>query len=254
MVGIPSSTTSAQYIGAWGSNVSTRAAATLVQGSPSYLGDITKGIYLWGADLRPANDGVGLPVYQRIADANTYDSVGFPYYIKTDGVDDFLTVSAINFSGTNKMSAFAGARKTSANTISCLLELTADFAATNGGFGIFAPNNTNQYETESRGTAYQVAGTTSSAYASPVTNVIGGLGDISAPSITLRLNGSQISTNTSSQGTGNYASAAFFMFRRNGANYAFGGRAYGIIVRGASSTSTEISNTETWLNGKTKAY
>jgi hypothetical protein len=210
---------------------------------------------VWGADLRYSNDGVGLPSYQRIADANTYDSVGFPYYIKTDGVDDFLATPSVNFTGTNKMTGFASVRKNNtASAIACVYELTADSGSTNGSFGMFAPNTTSLYDVRSRGTAYQATATTSTSYAAPITNVVSEIADIAAPVVTLRVNGSQLSTNTGSQGTGNYSNAVLYLFRRNGSQYAINGRAYGIIIRGASSTSTEISNTETWLNTKTKAY
>ncbi|MDD3328859.1 MAG: hypothetical protein PHW25_17395 [Zoogloea sp.] len=49
--------------------------------------------YVYRADFREGNDGVGLPPYQRVVDANTYDTAGFPLYLKPDGVDDTLTIA-----------------------------------------------------------------------------------------------------------------------------------------------------------------
>ena len=66
-----------------------------------------KYIYVRKADTRLANDGVGLPAYQRVVDANTYDSAGFPYYLKSDGVDDaMVTTGNVDFTSTNAVDVF----------------------------------------------------------------------------------------------------------------------------------------------------
>jgi hypothetical protein len=64
--------------------------------SPTYTGDGTSGIYLWGADLRVTNDGVGLPAYQRVASSTDYDTTGFPPYLSFDGTDDHMLASPID--------------------------------------------------------------------------------------------------------------------------------------------------------------
>ena len=218
---------------------------------PTSLGNGT--IYVWGADMRLTNDGVGLPVYQRIADANTYDSVGFPYYIKSDGVDDSEATSAINFTGTNKITVFAGVRKLSDSAQAVVAELSSTIASNNGTFLLSAPNSAAaNYNFSSKGTT-QVNNTVTT-YTAPISNIITGIGDIGAPNDQIRVNGSVAGTQTGTQGTGNYGNFALYLFRRNSATLPFNGRTYGLIIRGASSTSTEISNTETWLNGKAKAY
>ena len=51
------------------------------------------------ADLRVALYGVGLPPYQRVVDANTYDTAGFPLFLKRDKVDDDLIVQAPAITG-----------------------------------------------------------------------------------------------------------------------------------------------------------
>lgn len=42
------------------------------------------------ADLRVKRDGSSLPAYQAVTDANTYDTAGFPLFLKWDKVDDQL--------------------------------------------------------------------------------------------------------------------------------------------------------------------
>jgi hypothetical protein len=63
----------------------------------SYTGDGTSGIFIWGADLRVANDGVGLPAYQRVDTATSYDTAGFPLYLRYDGSDDGFVTNSVDF-------------------------------------------------------------------------------------------------------------------------------------------------------------
>jgi hypothetical protein len=49
-------------------------------------------------DLRPTNDGVGLPVYQRVAASTDYDTAGFPIYLRADGSNDYMLTNSIDFS------------------------------------------------------------------------------------------------------------------------------------------------------------
>lgn len=87
-----------------------------------------------------------------------------------------------------------------------------------------------------------------SGYARPSLNVLTGLGDISGDSAILRVDGSAVATSTADQGTGNYGNYPLNIGARDsGASLPFDGHLYGLIVRGASSDATEISNTETYL-------
>jgi hypothetical protein len=72
--------------------------ATAENGAVVTSGDPTKGIYIWGADLRPTNDGVGIPAYQRVNTATDYDTVGFPVYLRADGSNDYMLTNSIDFS------------------------------------------------------------------------------------------------------------------------------------------------------------
>lgn len=51
------------------------------------------------ADLRVKRDGSSLPPYQRVDDANTYDTNGFPLFIKRDKTDDDMIVQAPAITG-----------------------------------------------------------------------------------------------------------------------------------------------------------
>jgi len=55
-------------------------------------------------------------------------------------------------------------------------------------------------------------------------------------------------------GTANFPNKNLYIGNRSGALVWFNGRLYSLIVRGAQSTDAQIASTETWVNGKTKAY
>jgi hypothetical protein len=72
--------------------------------------------------------------------------------------------------------------------------------------------------------------------------------------VKLRLNGSDIQTVTSDQGTGNYGNYPIYIGRRGGTTLPFNGRLYGLIVRGAASSDAQIVAAERYMNFKTGAY
>jgi hypothetical protein len=227
--------------------------------SRSYTGDGTSGIYIWGADLRVTNDGVGIPAYQRVNTSTDYDTTGFPYYLRFDGTDDSLATASINFSATDKMTVFSGVRKLSDATVQILYELSFDQNVNTGTFNA-APGYSGSGSTtgafwsvSSKGTLISSA-TTSATFAAPQTVVQSHIVDISADSLILRLNSTQVASSASDQGPGNFGNYPLYIGRRGGSSLPFNGRIYSLIVRGAASTATEITNTETWVNGKTFAY
>lgn len=223
----------------------------------TYAGDGTSGIIFGGIDLRLSGDNA-YP-YQKVVTATNYTDVGSPRYLYFDGVDDRMATPAnVNLSSTNKLTAIAGVRKlrdtvSGANTIGMVAELTIDAPANNGGFWLAAPDTANayRYSVLSRGTSFVLIGTNSTTYNAPVTNVQTGVMNIGAPSLALRLNGTQVASSTSSQGTGNYANASLFVGSRNGAVYLFQGNMYQLIVYGDAASGNTLNNLERWVAGRT---
>lgn len=210
-------------------------------------------VFIWGADLRVANYGANLPPYQRVNTATDYDTSGFPHYLRFDGVDDWLVTPTIT-PGIDKVQVFAGVRKLSDAAGGILAELSVTSTANNGVFALFAPNAASTYALRSRGTTDALI-TSAASYASPITNVIAGLGDISGDLATLRVNGSQVAQNTTDQGTGNYLAYPLYIGRRGGTTMPFNGHLYGLIVRfGSNLPTATIEKTEKYINGLTKAY
>jgi hypothetical protein len=215
----------------------------------SYTGDVTKGMFIRKADLRPTNQGVNLPAYQRVNTSTDYDSTGFPVYIKPNGSNQFMQTNSINFTATDKMTLWAGVRKLSDAT-AIIAETSNDANSNNGSF--FA------YQLSAAGLRYGSRGTSTSIATfnntAPITNVLTALSDIAGDLTTLRLNGAQVATSTADQGTGNYGNYPAYFYMRAGTAFPFNGHDYGSIARGAASTAAQIANGEAYINSKTKAY
>ena len=209
------------------------------------------------ADLRVTNTGVGLPAYQAVVTSTNYDTTGFPLYLRFDGTDDFLLTGTIT-AGTNKVQVFSGVRKLSDTATGAVTELSVSLDVNNGAFALIAPANSGatSYAFTSKGTSPARAPVVNSVFAAaPNTSVLTGLGDIAGDISTLRRNGSVFDTNTADQGTGNYLAYPLYIGRRGTSTLPFNGNLYSLIIRfGANLDATTISNTETYVNGKTMAY
>ena len=213
-------------------------------------------IVAWGADLRVANDALNQPAYQRVNTATDYDTVGFKPYLAFNGVNQWLQTNSIDFTYGDKMFVSAGVRKLSDAATAIVAEMSANYAGNNGVFALFSPGaaNSYQYDLVFKGTAASEVFVNSLTYAAPITNVVSGIGNISAPSATLRVNANQVAQNTTSQGTGNYGNYPMYIGSRAGSSLWFNGRLYGLVVAGKAASANEIASTEAWLNQKTGAY
>jgi hypothetical protein len=224
----------------------------------SYQGITGNGIYLWGADLRVANDGVGLPVYQRVGAATDYTTTGFPPYLAFDGTDDCLfTASTVDFTATDEMTVCAGVRKLgdSPQSVGTIVELSTTTASLNGSFAIVAPrfnSVANSSSVSSRGTTSR--GVVYDSFTTPSTAILCMLSDISADSVLYRFNGTQVSQNTDDQGSGNFGNYVLYLGARADSSLRFRGNMFGLIARGATTATPTLEQTETWMNGKTKAF
>jgi len=179
------------------------------------------------------------------------DSNGL-YYLSFDGTDDGMATPSIDFTGTDKVTVWAGVRKLSDAAIGMIVELSASAGANNGVFYLAAAASAGaNYQLLSKGTV--LAAATLSGIAAPITNVLTGICAISGDLCTARVNGVATSVATD-QGTGNYGNYPLYIGRRNNASLPFNGRIYQLIVRGAASNAGQIAATEAWCNSKTRAY
>lgn len=218
---------------------------------------------VWGADLRVTNDGIGLPAYQRVVDSTTYDAGDqWPKYLRFDGTDDSLATSSIDFSGTDKMTVFAGVRKLSDAARGMVVELSTTWGSANpGSFMLWAGADGSSvvgayYTSGATGTTTGSASlaATASGYAAPITNIVSAKHSISDDSSVIRVNGAEIGSATGDKGTGNFGNYPLYIGRRGTSTLPYNGRLYSLIVRGAASSDTQIASAEKWVNGKTGAY
>jgi hypothetical protein len=226
--------------------------------APTFVGDNTSGIYIWGADLRPTNQTVTLPTYQRVDTSSVYDTVGFPQYIKYDGISQYLSTASINFTATAQAAYFAGLRKLATAT-SVFTELSATVGSNNGSFAIFAGlDTTTDYAFYLRGTSgvYYAP----SSYTPPITNTLSSqfnlAGASKATAIIPTVNNVTVQTGGAgtTAGTGNFGTYPLYFGARAGSGLFFSGYEYQTIIVGKTLTATEIANTEAYVNSKTKAY
>ena len=191
--------------------------------------------------------GSSATAYQKVVTAEDVTEAGVPtcHYCRYDGANTSMSTAAIDFTATDKMSAFAGASRIG-TTSGVLVEWGAGVPSGLPGFFFYRPSPT-EIMFRSSGTI-EVTVT-----ATPATqnSVFTGLGDIGGDRATLRINGAQVGQNTNNQGTGTYGSYPLFLGRRNNSNLPFNGRDYGIIVVGKAASAGEITDTETWLAAKT---
>lgn len=207
-------------------------------------------------DVRVVGDGVGLPPYQRVVDANTYDTLGFPLYLCFDGVDDSLQTASVDFSGTDKLFVSAALRKLSDAAAGMLLELSPTLGSNSGTFYITAPGaaNTGNVKLATKGTTEVNVATGSSAFPSPASVVASAIMDIAAQLSTLRVNGAVAQTSSSSLGTGALGNYPIYIGRRAGTSLPFNGRLYSLLIRGAATPDATIATVERYLNSKARIY
>jgi hypothetical protein len=235
-------------------------------GTNDYTGDGTSGMFIWGADLRVANDGIGIP-YQRVNTSTDYDSdpAKFPRYLRFDGSDDYMLTNSVDFTGTDKMTVWAGVRKLSDATFQSIV-CQRDILADNGSFGFFASpisgGNRFSWGSDYRGTVQRVA-TQARTYTAPTTAVFTSSMDASKSTSTEqiinRINAAAPSSVVVAQGpttAGNLSNARLVIGAFEGVSLSsyLNGRLFSLIIRGAESTTPQIEQTETYVNQKTRAF
>jgi hypothetical protein len=200
------------------------------------------------ADLRASNSGATLPVYQRVTTSTTYDTTDFPLYLKFDGVDDGMVTPTIT-PGTDKAQMFIGLRNLF-NNAGVIAETSTSAGASLGALVLRGITGTPAFRLTTQGTAVAIVDT-ASTFVSPVTLVLSAQADISAPSATIRGNGTA-TTVTTGQGTGDYRDYPLYIGRRGGTTLPFNGQLYSLITRfGPNLPTATIQQTETYVAQKT---
>ncbi|MEN6608602.1 MAG: hypothetical protein ABFD60_15255 [Bryobacteraceae bacterium] len=209
----------------------------------TYAGNASNGLFVWGADLRVANEGVGLPVYQRVgvgtsgsstgAGSSDYDTVGFPLYLRFDGSDDFLRST---FTISQPITRISGLR----------------FPRSTTNTQVFGGVITNA------GAMYFGSATTLGLFSGVVLS--GPTVAIPGAYVTREIhNGasSSLTVNTSATSSGNAGTVlpgGITIGASNGGTTPSAINLYSLVQVNGLLTAQQISDTEAWVNGKTRAY
>ena len=214
----------------------------------------TSGIFIWGAQLETGSTATA---YQKVVTSFevTEANVASLSYIFFDGIDDFMITPTIT-PGTDKVQVFAGVRKLSDAALGIVAELAVVSGASNpGSFFLAAPRTaaTGDFAFNCGGSAFGTGAISANSFAAPTTRVMTGIGDISGDVVTLRIDGAQVATSASDQGTGNFGNYPLYIGRRGGTTLPFNGQMYGLITRfGANLNTSQLVSTEGWMNTKTR--
>ena len=206
-------------------------------------------------DVRVTNDGVGLPPYQRVVDANTYDTAGFPLYLRFDGVDDFLQTASVDFSGTDVVTMATAYRKLSDAAVGEIFALSGSPTASSGTFGFYTPESANGAAAAvffARGASSIISGQRLGT--APISCVAGGWVSISMPYMRYRINQGSSLTSSEATGGGNFGNYPLYIGRRSGTSFPFNGRLYSLIIRGTATPDATIAQVERHLNQKARIY
>ena len=192
--------------------------------------------------------------YQRVNTATDYDADPnkFPAYLRFDGVDDAMQTGNIDFTGTDKMTVWAGVTKLSDAAAGAVLELSSNYTNP-GAFLLSAPivagNNF--------GLGLAGSYATASGYLSPRSSVLTGSLDIAGSArsdeINLRIDSLTPAVGwagNANAGTGNFQNSPLYIGARAGTSQFFNGRIYQLIVRGAQSSLSQIEVTEAYIKQK----
>lgn len=176
---------------------------------------------------------------------------GSLYYLDYDGTDDFMVTDAIDLTGTNALTLCWGFTKSSDAGSGILVEVGANIVA-NTGIAMYAPTSAGtMLGFGSRGTAIVLANYNNAAVAAPITGVMTGIAKISTDKCILRLDGTQIATTASNQGTGNYANSAVYFGARGGTATFFSGDDYGGALYAIEATGADLTAIEAFVADRT---
>ncbi len=189
--------------------------------------------------------GSAVTPYQRVTTATNYDTVGFPHFLKFDGVDDFLVTGNVDFSATDEVTVITGITKFSDAINGYVVSFGSDPSATSGFF-MTAPafNNCAGWGGGSRGTSIASNNNTpnSPGFQRRVITLDAKIG---ARRFKLRQDGVEICQSTADQGTGYYGAKQIYIGRGfGGTTNAANIEVSSLVIRGAASTTEEIEAAE----------
>jgi hypothetical protein len=180
-------------------------------------------------------------------------------YLEFDGVDDFMVTSNILWTGfsVNKVTASVGLlvdpSKVTAGVAICT---GGNPNSVNGTFLIGAPSATADHSFYLRGTSTIIARVANAVVGD---DILTGVFDLSQSTKETQLiprlsgtipSGGAITWTGTTAGGGTFTTQPLYIGSLGGTDTFFKGHIYGVVVRGALSNNTQITQTEAWINRK----
>ena len=209
---------------------------------------------VWGASIVPT-DQAALP-YQRVNTSTDYDAdpTKFPLYLAANGTNTWMKTGFIDFaSAGTQLAIFAGVRKAVDTTTGMLIEHGPDASTTDGTFALAMPTAAaaNSFVFLARVGGTSTSNSLANSLVAPQTAVLTCTTDGSVAVTKTRKNGATVRDVTSVPWAGVFSSRELFLFRRQGTALPFNGNFYGLVIRGALTTDSQIGSMERWLAPKT---
>ena len=198
--------------------------------------------------------GSSRTAYQRSAGIHDITETGQPdiWGLRFDGTDDAYSSASPISLGTDEVCILASAYKMSDAATGMLAELSASIAANNGTLQLTAPQSAAAtYGFASKGTA-QSSATSAASYAAPHGAIMTGQGKIASDLATLRINGTQVATSATDQGTGTYTSQTIYVGGRAGTSLFYNGWDHGLIYGGRIPDAAVLQRAERYLGAKSR--
>ena len=180
----------------------------------------------------------------------TYTAGSGLHWLAFDGVDDAIVTGDVDFTGTDKVSVFAGLQ---ANVLTNAISMVAIHNSTGfNAFSLRAGSGANGTIGFSASSNTEISNATESGLSVPLLAVTSGTSDLASPVTTLRRNGVVRTTNVGPVGGGNFAASALTIGSDSGMlRRFFYGNLYGLIIPGKLASPAEIASTEAYLAAKT---
>jgi len=173
------------------------------------------------------------------------------HYLAFDGVDDYLSTSAIDLTGTDKVTVFSGSRVLSSNA--AIFYETSTNAFSGGAFyassneqatniGTFLISGSGGVNTLTGQPAHAV---TTAQLSSVFTNGIG------AAAVNVNGVAQSMGSFLAGSSTGNFGNHPLFIGARSGGVVPFNGNIYSLILGGTAYDAATVLAAETWVADKT---
>lgn len=193
--------------------------------------------------------------YQRVTSASDYDASAGQYYLKFDGVDDYLSTAAIDLTGTSKVLAISGTLANDGASSTIVYETSTNAAGGGAFFGATkneGPDNLGSFVAS--GSSFSINNLTTTPPALAVTTAqFSSVFTAGVGAATVNVNGvaQTMAVDYADNSSGNFGNHSLFFGGSSGGLVPFNGNIYSLIIAGALYDAATVIEAETWVAEKT---